>query len=148
MGLHWQFGVVQGASGAAALGVSVSSTGINEFIAEGIIGEGQFPITTGNGAIVMVATASGGDGSYSYSWAVTESGDTNNIATGNIQLSNAGTQNVATYNDSNIRAFETGMSAGDPPIEALYSFTCTVTDGTGATASDFGRVQVVVVGLQ
>lgn len=137
-------GVAMG-QGAAALAVSIASTGINDFIAEGIIGEG-FPITSGNGAIVMVATASGGDGSYSYSWAVTEQGDTNNISTGNIQLSNAGTQNVATYNDSNVRAFDTGLSGGDPPIEALYLFTCTVTDGTGASVSDFGRLNVVVIG--
>jgi hypothetical protein len=140
-------GVAMG-QGAPALALSVANNGITEFIAEGIIGEGTFPITTGNGAIVMAATASGGDGSYAYSWAVTEQGDTNNIATGNIQLSNAGTQNVATYNDSNIRALETGMSGGDPPIEALYFFTCTVTDGTGATASGVARLNVVVVGLQ
>ena len=148
MGLHWQFGVVQGASGAAPLAVSVANNGITEFIAEGIVGEGFFPATTGNGAIVMAATASGGDGSYSYSWAVTESGDTNNIATGNIQLSNAGDQNVATYNNSNIRAFETGLTGGDPPIEALYAYTCTVTDGTGATDSASNRVVVLVVPLE
>lgn len=139
-------GVAMGQGAAASpLAVSIASTGINDFIAEGVIGE-DFPLTSGNGAIVMVATASGGDGSYSYSWAVTEQGDTNNIATGNIQLSNAGTQNVATYNDSNIRAFDTGLSGGGPPIEALYLFTCTVTDGTGASVSDFGRLNVVVIG--
>ena len=146
MGLHWNYGVLN--QGPAALAVSVSSTGDSEFIAEGIVGEGQFPITSSNGAIVMVAVASGGDGSYSYSWAVTEQGDTNNIATGNIQLSNAGTQNVATYNDSNIKAFETGLSGGDPPIQALYIYTCTVTDGTGASVSAFSRVNVTVIALQ
>lgn len=138
-------GTAQQGSGPAALAVSVASTGMRDFIAEGIIGE-DFPITTGNGAIVMAATASGGDGSYSYSWAVTEQGDTNNIATGNIQLSNAGTQNVATYNDSNIRAFDTGLSVGDPPIEALYNFTCTVTDGTGASVQGTAGLQVAVIG--
>ena len=138
-------GVAMG-QGGPALAVSVANNGISDFIAEGAIGE-DFPITTGNGAILMVATASGGDGSYSYSWAVTEQGDTDNIATGNIQLSNAGTQNAATYDDSNIRAFDTGINPGDPPIESAYSYTCTVTDGTGASVtSDPARILVVVLG--
>jgi len=137
-------GVATG-QGGAALAVSVSRDGIRDFIAEGAIGE-DFPITTANGDIIMTATATGGDGSYSYSWAVTEQGDTNNILGGNLILVNPGTQNAATYDDSNIRALDTGLTQGDPPIEALYTYTCTVTDGTGATASGNAGIQCVVIG--
>lgn len=139
MGLHWQFGVVQGASGTP-LGISIANNGIGNFTAEGIVGEGDFPIETNNGAIDMTATATGGDGSYTFLWSVTEAGDDFNIASGNIQQS-AGTatsdRNAAQYNTCRIKFFETGLSGGDV-IEAAYYFRCTVTDGTGATATAQG----------
>ena len=138
--------------GNPPLTISVNSNGIRDFIAEGIIGEGEFPQTTSAGAIDFTAIASGGDGSYSFAWTVTESGDTNNIATGNHQLSTAGTQNAAQYNTARITVSETGVSGTDPPIESSYFFNCTVTDGTGATAStsavEAGRVVVVLVPQQ
>jgi len=149
MGLHWQFGVVQGASGNPALGISIVNNGITSFTAEGIAGEGDFPIETNNGAIDFTATATGGDGSYTFLWTVTEAGDDNNIASGNIQQS-AGTatsdRNAAQYNKCRIKFFDTGLEGGET-IEASYRFACTVTDGTGATATHTGGPGRVVATL-
>lgn len=139
-------GVAMG-QGPPALAISITNNGIRDFVTEGPIGE-AFPATTANGAIDLTAAATGGDGSYSYAWAVTEQGDTNNIATGNVQLSTTGTQNAATYNTSKITVTDTGLSAGDPPIEASYFYACTVTDGTGTTASAQERITVIIVGLE
>lgn len=144
MGLHWQFGVVQGASGNPGLEISITNNGISSFTAEGISGEGDFPIETNNGAIDMTATATGGDGSYTFLWTVTEAGDDNNIASGSIQQS-AGTatsdRNAAQYNKCRIKFFDPGPGV----IEARYRFACTVTDGTGATATIRDRVNCTLV---
>tara|TARA_B100000287_G_scaffold238029_2_gene223925 strand:+ start:6864 stop:7304 length:441 start_codon:yes stop_codon:yes gene_type:complete len=143
MGLHWQFGVVAGAAGAPALAISMGDAP-DPIVFEGVIGE-DFPMSTSAGDIDLTVTATGGDGAYSYSWSVTEGGDDNNINTGNIRLTDAGTQNTRQYDDSIISAFDTGLSAGGPPIEALYQYACTVTDGTGATVSDSIRVNVIIL---
>lgn len=145
MGLHWQFGVVQGASGTP-LGISIANNGISNFTASGVVGE-DFPIETNNGAIDMTATATGGDGSYTFLWNVSEAGDNDNIASGNIQQS-AGTatsdRNAAQYNKCRIKFFDTGLFGGEV-IEASYRFACTVTDGTGATATIRDRVNCTLV---
>jgi len=130
--------------GPPALAISITTNGIRDFIAEGILGE-DFPIETSNGAIDLTASATGGDSSYAYLWSVTETGDSSNIANGNLQLSVVGTQNVANYNTSKIKAFDTGINAGDPPIEATYVYSCTVTDGTGATATAIRNLACVIV---
>jgi uncharacterized caspase-like protein len=100
------------------------------------------PIDSGAGQIDVTGSAAGGDGSYSYAWTVSETGDDDNTGTGVIRILSAGTTNAAQYNTLTLRST---ASAGSPPTDANYTLTCTVTDGTGATAS----VQIVqrVMGL-
>ena len=103
---------------------------------------GAHPITTSAGEIDVIGSAAGGDGSYSYAWTVSEQGDDDNTGTGVIRIESAGTTNAARYNTLTLRST---ASAGSPPTEAQYILRCTVTDGTGTTAS----VDIVqrVVGL-
>tara|TARA_Y100000592_G_C5453372_1_gene309977 strand:- start:204 stop:650 length:447 start_codon:yes stop_codon:yes gene_type:complete len=134
----------QGSGGVAALAVSLENVGDDFLEFSGIAGE-DFPMSSSSGQIDIVATASGGDGNYSYSWTITESGDDSNINTGNVRVTDAGTTNQSQYNDAVVTGFDTGLSSEDPPIEANLFFTCTVTDGTGATASDTSRRVTAVV---
>ena len=133
-------------SGPAALAVSLTNNAADQISFEGVIGE-DFPISTSAGEIDLSATASGGDGSYSYAWSITEQGDDNNINTGNVRVTDAGTTNQATYDDVIVTGYDTGLSIGDPPIESRLIISCTVTDGTGATASAFERVIVLVLAM-
>ena len=89
------------------------------------------PVDTTPGQIDVTATAAGGDGSYAYAWTVAEQGDDDNTGSGVLQVLSAGTTNAAQYNTLTIRSNATP----GPPTEATYQLTCTVTDGTGATAS-------------
>lgn len=131
-------------SGPGALAVSLTTNGADFLDLSGIGGEG-FPVSSGAGEIDLTATASGGDGNYSYAWSITESGDTNNINTGNIQVSDPGTSNQAQYDDAIVTGFDTGLTSVDPPVEATLFFSCTVTDGTGATATPAFPSRIVAV---
>ena len=92
-----------------------------------------------------MALVLGESGSYSYAWSIAESGDDNNINC-NIAILSAGTQNVAQYDEATIRGTDTGLSSGDV-VEAVYAFTCTVTDGTGATAQASEDIRVSLIAL-
>lgn len=89
------------------------------------------PVDSQAGEIAVTAAAAGGDGSYAYAWTVAEVGDDDDIASGALVVLSAGTQNLAQYNSLTLRSTATP----GPPVEATYTLTCTVTDGTGATAS-------------
>lgn len=136
-------GTAQQGSGAAALGLTITNNG-DDFIDLSGIGGEEFPTSSGSGQIDFSATASGGDGSYSYAWSIVEQGDDNNINTGNIRVGDAGTTNQAQYNDAIVTGYDTGLSAASPPVEARLQVTCTVTDGTGATANESVRIMVVL----
>jgi len=138
-------GTAQQGSGPAALALSITVVSTLESPFEGVAGE-DFPQESPAGQINLVGTATGGDGSYSFAWSVAEQGDNNNINSGNVILSSAGTQNAAQYNDAVIRALDAGLTSGDV-VEAAYTFTCTVTDGTGATAQASEPVRATLVAI-
>lgn len=138
-------GTAQQGSGPAALGVSITIANSEFPPFEGVAGE-DFPQETNPGDIDLIGVGSGGDGSYSFAWSITESGDNSNINTGNVLISSVGTQNVAQYDDVIVRGVDTGLTSGDV-VEAVYTFTCTVTDGTGATAQTSEDVRVTLVAL-
>ena len=142
--LPTMIGCAQQGSGPGALAVSLTNNGDDFLDLSGIGGE-EFPVSSGAGQIDLTATASGGDGNYSYAWSITEGGDTNNINTGNIQVSDTGTTNQAQYNDAIVTGFDTGLTGEDPPVEGTLFFTCTVTDGTGATATPTFPSRIVAV---
>ena len=101
------------------------------------------PVESSAGQIDVTATAAGGDGSYSYAWTVEEVGDDKNTGTGVIQILAAGTTNAAQYNTLTLRSNATPGG----PTEATYTLTCTVTDGTGATASAAANQLVFALNL-
>ena len=136
-------GTCQQGAGGTPLSISVTCL-TDPLVFEGVLGV-DFPLTSNAGEVHFQATASGGDGSYSYAWTLSEAGDDNNIATGNVRIASGGTPTGRDYDDITFTGNAVGMSGGDPPIETMYQFTCTVTDGTGATASANDRTQVIVV---
>ena len=88
---------------------------------------GSGTVTTASGAITASVTASGGSGSYTYSWSVSEISDLNNA----FSVNSTGTTNGSTYDtltiDCNIPA-----NASDPPNDAVYEISCTVSDGVAS----------------
>jgi hypothetical protein len=130
------FPLVSGVSmgqGPPALSINLDTDEIEAL--ELVAPNSEHPFETVAGQIDVTATAAGGDGSYSYAWTVSEEGDDDDTASGVIRILSAGTTNAAQYNTLTLRSNATPGG----PTEANYTLACTVTDGTGTTAS----VQVV-----
>ena len=143
MGLHWQFGVVQNASGsplAAEIVIDGSAPLVDLVEHADIAGSGAF--TTGAGGIPIwdvSVVATGGTGSYTYSWQHAEVRDVNNV----FSVGSAGTTNAARYNTLAIDGTIPG-SALDPPNDALYELACDVDDGVDTVQV---TIQCAVVGI-
>ncbi|MBK37959.1 MAG: hypothetical protein CMB45_03105 [Euryarchaeota archaeon] len=90
--------------------------------------------TSGSGEIDMVATASGGDGSYSFAWTLLSENDPQNAFSINMGTVN---RSSGAWNDAIVTTTFTGPPGpgNDPPLPAEFTVRCTVTDGTGATAT-------------
>ena len=86
--------------------------------------------TTSAGLIISNATATRGDGSYSYSWALSEVMDIDMFS----HYSKGAATSRSTFDTSRITG-TTPASPLDPPNSAVYRVACAVTDGTGATIS-------------
>ena len=105
-----------------------------------VAGSGAF--TTGTGGIPIwdvSVLATGGTGSYTYTWSNTELDD----ASGVYSVNSAGTTNAARYNTLAIAGTIPG-SASDPPNDALYELTCTVDDGVDTAQA---TIQCAVVAI-
>lgn len=143
MGLHWQYGVVQNASGAA-LAVSIIEDGSAPLVdlVEHSAPAGSGAFVTGISGVPIwdiSVVATGGSGSYTYSWQHGEIRDTNNV----FSVSSAGTTNAARYNTLRITG-TIPASASDPPNDALYELTCTVDDGVDTAQA---TIQCAVVAI-
>lgn len=109
---------------------------------------GQTGATSNAGDIVSVATATGGDGSYTYSWTLIEEEDPTN----EYSIASQGTTTNATYSDATIStSFSNVMPPPPapppmPPPPARYAVACTVTDGNGDEVTETADFQVEVVG--
>ena len=119
--------------GPAALSISLTNNGPE--ILE-LAGAGGSTVVSNAEVVDMTAAASGGDGSYSFAWTVTELSDR-----GTHSIAAQGTQNAAQYNTLTIQSVL--PAGGGEPVEAEYRLGCTVTDGNSDTAS--GQVDIVVV---
>lgn len=100
-----------------------------------VVPPGSSGATSNPDEVVVTATASGGDGTYSYAWSIKEDHDPDS----SFAVDDLGTTDQERYNDA---IFSTSFSVPlppapppEPPETAEFSITCTVTDGTGATAS-------------
>jgi len=147
MGLHWQYGVVQNASGAAAFAVSIITDGSAPLIdlIENAAPAGSGAFTTGTGGVPIwdiSVSATGGSGSYTYTWSNSETRDSNNV----FSVNSAGTTNAARYNTLAI-AGTIPSSALDPPNDCLYSLSCRVQDGAGGDITVSQDCVVVAIPL-
>ena len=90
-------------------------------------GNGAF--TTGAGGVPIwdiSVSATGGSGSYTFTWTNSETQDTANV----YSVASAGTTNAAQYNTLSVTG-ATPASASDPPADCEYTVSCRVTDGAG-----------------
>jgi len=97
-------------------------------------------VVTSPGDFTVLASASGGDGSYSYAWVVTELQDGGQEGASS-SLTTAGTQNQALYDTSRFTIIMPALISGGAPVEpppafgeSRYRARCTVTDGNSDTA--------------
>jgi hypothetical protein len=133
MGIHWQFGVVQGA-GAAALSITLNTEALAPIDFTGSAGAN---VDTSSGDIDVTASAAGGDTSgdgYAYLWTLPDNGSSQ------LSVLAAGTQNTAQYNSLTLR----GVPAAGPPAIVNQVITCQVTDDAGATA-EVSITQVAII---
>jgi len=109
----------------------------------------EHAVPAGSGAFVtgisgvpiwdISVVATGGSGSYTYSWQHGEIRDPSNV----FSVSSAGTTNAARYNTLRI-AGTIPASASDPPNDCLYELTCTVDDGVDTAQA---TIQCAIVGI-
>lgn len=134
-----------------------SQQGASSPLAVSIIEDGSAPLVdlienaapAGSGAFVtgisgvpiwdISVVATGGSGSYTYSWQHGEVRDVNNV----FSVGSAGTTNAARYNTLAIDGTIPG-SALDPPNDALYELACDVDDGVNTVQV---TIQCAVVGI-
>lgn len=122
----------QEANASTPLSVTITDPGpLAMFVPPGMPGA-----TSNAGEISSTATASGGDGSYTYAWTLSEISDPDN----KFAVASQGTTNTATYNTGTISTTHSSppppAPPSPPPTTATYRVSCTVTDGNGDTAND------------
>jgi len=138
------FGCAQQGAGAAPLSLSITTP--NDVSLEVPID--QTGATSSAGDITSVATATGGDGSYTYAWTLIEVED----ATNEYSIASQGTTTNATYNDATVSTSFSNVLPPPPapppipPPPAAYRVSCTVTDGNGDEVTETADFSVEVVG--
>ena len=129
MGIHWQFGVVQNASGAAAFAAEADFLNeIADYDEVGGSGSSVVTFTTSSGDIVLPVTASGGSGSYTYSWAISKLSEVSDTGT-RFSVAATGATNTATLQPTFNGA--RGPNSGDFMM-GRWEMTCTVSDGVAS----------------
>jgi hypothetical protein len=137
-------GTASQGGGAAELALSLNVTATTINVNTGATPPDQTAnYDTNPGDADSTASASGGDESYSYAWTISETADVPGANGTECAVLAAGTQNAARYSTATFRATQAALIAGMPPnptgaapfVQAVYRLRCTVTDGTGATAT-------------
>lgn len=85
-----------------------------------------------SGDIDCTVTATGGSGSYTYSWSLVEGDDPDGAVS---ILANGNTSN-ARYNNGRLRVTFDTTSGSPPPQGALYQARCVVSDGSSSVIVD------------
>ena len=122
-------GTCQQGSGPAALSITASPTNEGGDLIFLDSNAGQ---VTNSGEIDFTASASGGDGSYSYAWTLISEDDPTNSYSINM-----GTVNAARWNSAVVTTTFSGPPGpgNDPPPPLTIVARCTVTDGNSDTAT-------------
>lgn len=128
--------------GPAELSISLSATETTIFVDVNAVPPDQTgTIDTNAGQADSTASASGGDGSYTFAWTITETVDDGQNGHSCAILAQ-GTKNAAQYNTATFRLtraqiFDPATGPVNPApqfTEARYRLRCTVTDGNSDTA--------------
>ena len=130
--------------GPAALSISLSATATQITVdTSGIPPDQSGTVDTNLGEADSTASASGGDGSYTFAWTITETFDDGQNGSSCAILSE-GTKTNAQYHTATFRVTVAAQLAGFPPApvnppphftQATYRLRCTVTDGNSDTAT-------------
>ena len=130
--------------GPAALSLALNTTATTISVGVGGIPPDQSgTVDTNAGQADSTASASGGDGSYTFAWTITETFDDGQNGSSCAILAQ-GTKNAAQYNTATFRLTVGAQLAGAPPApvdpppqfsQATYRLRCTVTDGNSDTAT-------------
>ena len=140
--------------GTSPLALSVSPTSTDIDVTEQVAAlppDQGGTVDTIAGQPDSTATATGGDGSYTYAWTIAELSDDGSDGSSCAILSE-GTKTNARYNTATFRVTIAASLAGVPPApvmpppffsEAIYRLRCTVTDGNGDTATADYTVTIV-----
>lgn len=124
-------------SGAAALGAALNFDAGGSGLSLSYAGGSS--TTSGAGELDGTVTPSGGSGSYTYTWSLSEVDDPDD----KFVVSTAGTQNAAQYNTARFTC-SSNLAGGDPPPQdAQYQVRCIVNDGV----TTFAVTQMIVIGL-
>ena len=140
--------------GPAELSISLSATSTNIALTEqaaGIPPDQSGTVDTNAGQADSTASASGGDGSYTFAWTITETSDDGQNGSSCAILAQ-GTKNAAQYDTATFRltvgqVFDPVTGPVNPPpqfSQAVYRLRCTVTDGNSDTATADYTVTVSV----
>ena len=117
------------------LAASIPAEGFTDVVIKEVEGGGAF--TTSQGEFQVSVSPSGGSGSYTFSWSITEDAD----PTSSFSVVSTGTTATQTYNTATFSGV-----AGDPPNQADYTVTCTVSDGS-STAQASRRFSVIGIAI-
>ena len=124
---------------AAPLALSISNPGdVGINVPPGVQGG-----SSNAGEIASTATATGGDGSYTYAWTLSEIDDLDQA----FSINSQGTTTNATYNTATVSTnYNNNIPPPPPPPppQASYRVSCTVTDGNGDTATATADFAILV----
>jgi len=126
----------QGSSTPLSLSLNAGGTEAVDIVASA----GSGVVSSISGEIDLTTSASGGDGTYSFLWTVTETDD----PTSSFAINSLGVRTAARYNTLMING-TIPASVHDPPASGIYTLRCTVTDGTGS--STFVEKNIVLTAL-
>lgn len=122
----------QEANASSPLSVSISN---NNGDGSGVLIDTLSGPNSPAGQIDFTATASGGSGSYTYTWSITEISDPDGV----FSVGSQGTTTNTSYNDAIISTTYSNppppAPPNPPPIQGTYRVECEVDDGV-TTATD------------
>ena len=106
-------------------------------------GSGSF--VTGTGGVPtfdISVSATGGSGSYTFTWTNSEVDDPQGV----YSVNSVGTTNAAQYNTLALNG-TVPTGAADPPNDCVYQLSCRVQDGAGGDITVTRNLAFVAIGL-
>lgn len=114
-------------------------------IVEHAVPAGSGSFVTGTGGVPtfdISVSATGGSGSYTFTWTNSEADDPQGV----YSVNSVGTTNAAQYNTLTLNG-TVPASASDPPNDCVYQLSCRVQDGAGGDITVTRNLAFVAIGL-